>query len=42
VLVKRRLIDPTLVNDLMSGAAMRMCDMYGANIVELRERYGYP
>jgi len=42
VLVKRRLIDPTLVDDLMSGAIMRMWDMHGPNIVELRERYNYP
>lgn len=42
VLVKRRLIDPTLVDDLMSGAATRMWETYGPNIVELREKYGYP
>jgi hypothetical protein len=42
VLVKRKLIDPTLIDDLMSGAVVRIWELYGPNIVESRKRYNYP
>jgi hypothetical protein len=42
VLVKRGLIDPTLVDDLMSVAILRYWMKFEPVIVEARRRSGYP
>jgi len=42
VLVKRNLIDPTLVDDLISGSTLRTWEKFGPLIIEFRKRYGYP
>lgn len=42
VLVKRGLIDVTLVDDLMSGEAMRYWEMFKPLIEETRERLDWP
>jgi hypothetical protein len=42
VLVKRGLIDPTLVDDLMSSAILIYWEKFGSIIEEWRERLGFP
>jgi hypothetical protein len=42
VLVKRRLIDPTLVDDLISGMIIRMWEKFRPLFLEFRKRYEYP
>ena len=42
VLVKRKLVDPSIVVELMSGASMRIWEQYGPNIIKSRQKYNYP
>ena len=42
VLVKRRLIDPALVDDLLSGLIILMWEKFGPLILEVRKRHKYP
>jgi len=42
VLVKRNLIDPKLVDDLISGPILRTWEKFGPMIIETRERLDWP
>jgi hypothetical protein len=42
VLVKRGLIDPQFVDDLVSGSTIRVWEKYGPIILEMRKRLNYP
>ena len=40
--MKRKLVDPSIVVELMSGASMRIWEQYGPNIIKSRQKYNYP
>ena len=42
VLIKRKLIDPTFVDDLMSGTTMWGWETFGSIVKERRVRHNYP
>jgi hypothetical protein len=42
LLVKKRLIDPSLVDDLISGTVIQFWEKYGSNIKGWRVQYNYP
>ena len=42
ILVKRKLIDPTFVDDMMSGPILLVWEKYELINRGIRERYGYP
>ena len=42
VLVRRRLIDPSFVDDLMSGIIIRYWEKFSLQILEMRKRLNYP
>jgi hypothetical protein len=42
ILVKRKLIDPTIVDDMMSGTILIAWEKYELINRGIRERYGYP
>jgi hypothetical protein len=42
ILVNRKLVDPTFVDDLMSGPIMLVWEKYESINMGIRERYGYP
>ena len=42
ILVKRKLIDPTIVDDMMSGPILLAGERYELINRGIRERYGYP
>ena len=43
VLVKRKLVDPTLVDDLMSGMLIRFWEKFGEPMIKIRQvRDNYP
>ena len=42
VLMKRGLIDPSIVDDLMSGVIIRYWEKYGPYLLEYRKRHDWP